>query len=207
MPSQSPKHGSITQAIARVRQLDDDAAALLWNRYFERLSRYAQTKVDGRHQRYYDGEEIAAAAMYALVDGLRKQRFLTLESRDGLWQLLVTITANKASNNRKLHDRQKRGGGKVHGLSGFEGSDKQSNENSDKFIRREDDPAAMVELEQTCQEMLRQLPDDSYRKIALMRMAGHTNEEMAEEFNCTTRTIERKLVAIRKVWIRVSGVE
>ena len=157
--------------------------------------------------RYYDGEEIAASAMYALVDGLQRQNFQSLANRDELWQLLVTIAANKASNNRKYHDRQKRGGGKVHGLSGFERDGKRNYENCDKFIQREDDPAAMVELEQTCQEMLRQLPDDTYRKIALMRMAGYDNEEMAIECSCTTRTIERKLAAIRKVWIRISGVE
>ena len=75
------------------------------------------------------------------------------------------------------------------------------------YVQRDSDPAAFVELEATCQEMLRRLPDDSYRKIALMRMAGYSNQEMSVELKCTPRTIERKLVAIRKVWNQVNDVE
>lgn len=201
MNSSSFESGSITKAIAQLGDMDEAAAELIWSRYFQRLTAFAESKIFGRHRRYFDGEDIAAAGLFALFDGIRNNRFERPGNRDAFWQLLVAITANKAANNRKFYDRKKRGGGKVLGGAAFESSEVSQFAN---WIQRESDPAEFVELEATCQELLRRLPDDSYRKIALMRMAGHSNLEMAEEMQCTQRTVERKLAAIRKVWIQLN---
>ncbi len=45
-----------------------------------------------------------------------------------------------------------------------------------------------------------QLDDDELRQVALSQMRGESNEEIARERRCTTRTIERKLALIRKIW-------
>ena len=119
-PLNSPTNlGSVTKAIAQLGEMDEQAAELLWRKYFKRLSAFAQSKVFPRHQRFFDGEDIAASSLFALIDGIRNDRFERPGNRDEFWQLLVTFTANKASNERQFHDRQKRGGGKVRGGSAF----------------------------------------------------------------------------------------
>ena len=55
-------------------------------------------------------------------------------------------------------------------------------------------------MAETCQELLDQLPDESLRKLAILKMAGHPNREIAEQMDVTLRTIQRKLDQIRNVW-------
>ena len=189
--------GSITKLIASFGEMEEEAAQIIWDRFFERLCNYANQKIFKKHQRFFDGEDIAGSAMFALLDGLKHDKFAVIENRDQLWQLLTTIAARKAINRGRHHDRQKRGG-KIRGESVFNAGT--SDANIANYMVCFDDPAHFVEFEMTCQELLSSLPDDQYRRITLLRMAGHTNREIASEFNCSTRTIDRKLETIRLVW-------
>ena len=40
----------------------------------------------------------------------------------------------------------------------------------------------------------------SLRKIAMWKMEGYTNEEIAEMLPCSRATVARKLAIIRKIW-------
>ena len=44
------------------------------------------------------------------------------------------------------------------------------------------------------------LKDDSLRQVALSRMEGYTNDEIADQLGCARRTIARRLDLIRKTW-------
>jgi len=49
--------------------------------------------------------------------------------------------------------------------------------------------------------------DDLCRQIALLKLEGYTNKEIARELDdCTERTIERKLRRIRARWLRFDDV-
>jgi len=190
--------GSISRVIADYGEMEEEAAQILWGRFFERLCGYANQKIYKRHRRFFDGEDIAGSAMFALLDGLKKGKFEQVNNRDQLWQLLTTISARRALNRGQFHDREKRGGGKVRGNSAIQG-DQEIPHLSD-YIGHFQDPAKFVELEMTCQELLKALPDDQYRQITLMRMAGLRNQEISKEIGCSTRTVDRKLKAIRLIW-------
>jgi len=187
--------GSVSRAIADFGEMEEESAQILWERFFKRLCAYASQKIYKRHQRFFDGEEIAGSAMFALMGGLKDGKFEHVKNRDQLWQLLTTIAARKALNRGRFFDREKRGGGKVRGNSAFQEAIYLS-----EYIRQIDDPAKFVELEMTCEELLEALPDDQYRQITLMRLAGLSNQEISKEIGCSIRTIERKLQAIRMVW-------
>ena len=45
------------------------------------------------------------------------------------------------------------------------------------------------------------LADESLRVVALLKLEGHSNEEIARSLDCGLRTVERKLEVIRKRWI------
>jgi DNA-directed RNA polymerase specialized sigma24 family protein len=53
-------------------------------------------------------------------------------------------------------------------------------------------------------EQLRQLmgllPDEQLRLIAVAKMEGRTNKEIAGEMDCALRTVERRLGYIRAIW-------
>ena len=52
------------------------------------------------------------------------------------------------------------------------------------------------------QRLLARLPSDELRAIALGKMEGHTNAEIAARLGCTEKTVERRLGLIRSVWKR-----
>jgi DNA-directed RNA polymerase specialized sigma24 family protein len=197
MSSENHVPGSVTKAIAAFTDHDEQSAQLIWERFFDRLCRFAEKKIYHRHRRYMDPEDIAGSAMYALMEGLKQGHFYSVNNRDQLWQMVAMIAARKAINKAKFLDRDKRGGKQVVGESALNDL---GLSNLETYILAADDPAKFVEFEMTCRELLLQLPDDDYREIALMRMAGFANQEIGKKLSCSTRTIDRKLNTIREIW-------
>lgn len=188
----------------RFNEIEEKASELLWDRYFAKLRDFANGKIYPRHKRLFDGEDIAGSALLTLMNGLRENKFRDLRNRGQLWQMLIVIATRKTLNSAAFHDREKRGGGKVKGGSaikdGFPGKCIHG-----FFNQNEEDPAKFVELEMTCQELLNALPDEDYREITLLRLAGFSNTEIAMKTGCSRRTIDRKLNAIRLVWAELHG--
>ena len=48
--------------------------------------------------------------------------------------------------------------------------------------------------------VLRSLADDELKSVALLRMEGHTVEEIAVQLKCVARSVKRKLQLIRNIW-------
>jgi DNA-binding NarL/FixJ family response regulator len=55
------------------------------------------------------------------------------------------------------------------------------------------------QIPMSCEELLSRL-DGRHREIALMRLSGHSNLEIAGKQGCSVATIERCLKSIREVW-------
>ena len=191
--------GSISRAIALLQDQDEAAAELIWNRYFQRLCAHCEVLIYQRHQKHISPDEVASSAFFALFDGIKKHRFTEVRNRDELWQMLSLIAARKAINRGIAQDRQRRGGGKVRGSSAF---DHQSIDNVADYLQRELDPQEYVELEELSEQLLGALTMDNLKTIAIWRMAGFSNDEMAKKLDCSTRTIERKLNLIREIWLK-----
>jgi DNA-directed RNA polymerase specialized sigma24 family protein len=55
-------------------------------------------------------------------------------------------------------------------------------------------------LRDDCRTLLDALDDDQLRHIALLKLEGYTNQEIAVKLDCVERTVERKLERIRRKW-------
>lgn len=118
-------------------------------------------------------------------------------NRDELWQLLVVITIRKAIVLARREKRQKRGSGLV-ALESQVGAPGQFH--LDDLIG-EDLAASFPDfMSQQCRLLIESLADPDLEKIALWKLAGHTNEEIAVKQSCTRVTVQRKLRLIRKIW-------
>jgi DNA-directed RNA polymerase specialized sigma24 family protein len=53
---------------------------------------------------------------------------------------------------------------------------------------------------EACRRRLDGLADESLRQVALLKMEGYANEEVAARLGAGLRSVERKLMAIRKRW-------
>ena len=181
--------------IGRLREGDRDAAQKLWEDYFQRLVGLARKKLQGVPRRMADEEDVAISAFDSFCQGVRGNRFPQLNDREDLWHLLVTITARKAVDLRHYANRKKRGGGVVH----VEDADVAAGEEAlmDQIVGREPTPEFAAQVAEECQRLLDGLDDPELRSVALWKMEGYTNEEIAERLACVPRTVERKLKLIR----------
>jgi DNA-directed RNA polymerase specialized sigma24 family protein len=50
--------------------------------------------------------------------------------------------------------------------------------------------------------LLARLQDETLKAIAVYKMEGYSNKDIAEKLGCVERTVERKLARIRQIWER-----
>jgi DNA-directed RNA polymerase specialized sigma24 family protein len=191
-----PTKGSVTQWLGQAQAGDAKAAQPLWQRYFGRLVGLARIKLHGSPRGMADEEDVALSAFNSFYQGVEQGRFPRLGDRDNLWSLLVVITARKAALLKRDAGRQKRGGARAHEHAAPQKVDIDLEE----VIGREPSPQFAAQVAEECQRLLGGLGDETLRSIAVARMEGHTNEEIAQGLNCTPRTVERKLALIRGLW-------
>jgi len=153
-------------------------------------------------RRAADEEDVALSAFDSFCRGATEGRFPELADRDNLWQLLVTITARKAVQLRRHERRQKRGGGHVRGDSAFcLGTDVPADQADIKqVIGNAPTPEFAAQTAEEYQLLLGRLKEPSLRSIALWKMEGYSNHEIAARLGCVPRTVERKLAVIRTLW-------
>lgn len=193
-------HGSITHWISLLKAGDQQAVAPLWERYFNQLLLLARQRLRAGSRAVADEEDVALSALDSFCRGLEQGRFPQLMDRNGLWPLLVVITERKAIDWFHNQQRLKRGGGKVLGESALEGGEDSSL--APGMGRVPDplpDPALAALLAEECQRLLGQL-DERLRALALLKMEGYSNQEIAKRLGCALRTVERKLERIRDLW-------
>ena len=194
--------GSISRLLQGLKTGDDAAALSLWERYCDRLVRLARLKLRNAKRRMADGEDVALSAFHSLCRGAREGRFPALADRDGLWGLLVFITAQKAADQIVYERRKKRGGGKVRGDSNFENRAAGSNKGGfDQVLSQSPGPATLNVWAEGYERLLDRLGDATLRQVAELRVQGYTLEEIAQQLGVALRTVHRKIHLIRKVWL------
>jgi DNA-directed RNA polymerase specialized sigma24 family protein len=195
--------GSVTHWIGALKVGDAEAAQRLWERYFDALVRLARGKLGALPRREADEEDIALSAFHSFCQGAAHGRFPRLDDRYGLWRLLVTITVRKALAQSERQRRKKRGGGRVHGTPAVAGGDSDAWEAAlEQVVGPEPTPAFAAMVADECRRLLEALGDESLRRIALLRMEGYSDPDIAATLGCGLRTVGRKLELIRKTWLR-----
>jgi RNA polymerase sigma factor (sigma-70 family) len=131
---------------------------------------------------------------------LRQQRGeFDLAGRDELWKLLVTITLRKARNAAKKQLRDKRDIAREVTIA-----DHDESESAHWALEQMDaagpSPAEAALLNEALECRLEVLADPDLRQIALWRLEGYTNREIADRLDCTERSVERRLERVRSKW-------
>jgi DNA-directed RNA polymerase specialized sigma24 family protein len=196
--------GSVTCWIDQLKAGDPAAAQKVWERYFRRAVALARKKLQGIRRRAADEEDVALSALDSFCRGAKAGRFPQLADRHDLWQHIVLITARKAIDLVRHERRQKRGGGAVRGNSALDREGSSATAGMEQIAGAEPTPEFAAQLTEECERLLGLL-DPEMRSIALWKMEGYTNEEIAATLGCVSRTIERKLGRIRTIWNHASN--
>lgn len=194
---------SVTTWLDAVKEgLDEDAAQKLYQRYLGQLVKLAGRKFGGLPRRMADEEDVAHMALNSFFRGVREGRFPRLHDRHDLWQVLLMLTERRAARVKRDQLSQKRGGGRVRGESALNLAASQTAPpgGMDHLVSREPTPDFACEAAELFQNRLSKLGDAELQKIALWKMEGRTNDEIAQQLGYKGRTVERKLQLIRKIW-------
>lgn len=185
---------TVSHWLLGLRDGESLAAQNLWNRYFERLVPIAQKRL-ARLARDRSGEDIALSAMKSMMIGVQENRFPSLHDREGLWPLLVTITARKAVSEQR---RQ---------LAASRSPNREvAYDDVADYLGVDPSPEFAVEVADELERLAIALADNDLKRLVELKLSGWTNDEIAEDLGCTTRTITRKLTRIRQEWAVASGM-
>jgi RNA polymerase sigma factor (sigma-70 family) len=196
------RDGSVTRLIQLLRSDDaverDMAARLIWRRYFRDLLELARNNLNRRIRRREDEEDVLQSMYKSFC--LRQQRGeFDLAGRDALWRLLVTITLRKARNVAKKQSRDKRDIAREQTIADHDESGS-AHWALEQMDAAGPSPAEAAVLNEALERRLEALTDPELRQIALWRLEGYTNREIADQLDCTERSVERRLERIRSKW-------
>ncbi|MDP6557205.1 MAG: ECF-type sigma factor [Pirellulaceae bacterium] len=140
----------------------------------------------------YDEEDAAVSALRSLFHGIQTQRLPGLRDRHNLWRILVLITKRKLRAQWRRETAQRRSGEPVEADA--------AEISIEEVICDEPTPDFVAEMMDETEHLLEALDNDALRRIAVMRMDGLTNDEIAARLGCASRTVRRKVERIRDVW-------
>jgi len=187
---------SVSAWIGQIKAGERAAAQKLWERYCTRLVRLARAKLPRGPRRLDDEEDVALSAMDSFLRAAERGRFPNLHGRDSLWALLLTITVRKAWKAARREDHIREVG---ESALGVRGDDSQGARGWEQVVGREPTPQSAADMAERCRRLLDRLSPE-LRSVALWKLEGFTNAEIAERLACAVGTVERKLRLIRKMW-------
>jgi RNA polymerase sigma factor (sigma-70 family) len=190
--------GSVTRLIRDCRAGSDPAATELWQRLNERLLRLAAKRMPRRGS-IVDPEDIAVDAYYSFLRRHRQGEFPELSTRDDAWRMLFVIVIRKTVNAIRHSMRQRRNPDQQ-GSATFVLSLSGRSKFTAGPISNTPCPATEALLTESVQALLATLPDKQLQEIALAKVEGFTNQEVAQKLGCSLATVERRLKMIRLIW-------
>lgn len=190
--------GSVTIWVEQLKEGEQIALQKVWERYFQKLIGLARYRLNASPKAIADEEDVVCSAFNSFWFGLENGHFPKLQDRDDLWQVLMLLTARKATNFLKFEKRQKRGGGNV--LSESALSPDEVGPFFESVISSEPDPAFVTQMIEDYDALLNSLKVDQLQNVAIWKMEGLTNKEIAGKLGCVESTVERRLRSIRAIW-------
>jgi DNA-directed RNA polymerase specialized sigma24 family protein len=144
---------------------------------------------------------VALSAFHGFCEAVAQGRFPRLEDRHDLWRVLLVITDRKARDLAKHEGRIKRGRGNVLDEAALaEAVPTAEAASLAQMPGREPDPAFAAQVAEEFQRLLRLLNDAELQQVAVLKMEGYTLQEIAEQLGWTTRTVQRRLQLVRRIW-------
>jgi len=177
---------SFAQLLARVRDGDDNAAAVIFERFVRKLAAHADRHLALVVRPEIDAVDVVQSVYRTFFRRVHQGQF-QLDHWGSLWGLLARIAVCKcarAAERRKLRQRPK-------SLT-TDGVRPSEDELTWEIIARDPSPNEIAALNDVLDALLKPLRD-SHRQILTLLLDGHTQEETSNRVGCSVRTVRRVL--------------
>ncbi|MBI1902886.1 MAG: sigma-70 family RNA polymerase sigma factor [Planctomycetia bacterium] len=177
------------ELLSRYRAGDERAAAELFERYVERLTALARSRLSERLASRTDPEDVVLSAYRSFFVGARAGRFSLRRSGD-LWRLLVSITLHKLYRQAQHHRAQRRS---IDVERPWESLD----EHTASPVARQPTPEEALALAEELEAVLAKL-DPLERQVLELRLQGEPLEQIAAATGRCERSVRRAMERVRE---------
>ena len=180
--------GMLLDAVAR---RDADATDQLWDLVNQRLTGLARRQVFRVH-RTFDEDDVVIIVFTSLCRWLVAGNHHGIQRLEHLENHLAVMTARTVVDLYRYETRHCRGGK----------AEFCNDTNIDRVVDSTPGPSCMVTYRDQCSQFLAILGKDSpLGQLLMARLDGHNHEELAVLFDCSVRTIERRMADIRRKYL------
>lgn len=172
--------------IGRLQQGDDDQAARFWHHYHLKLIAMAQQRLQMSPQQLADGQDVVVSAFASFFRAVQEARIDDNINENELWRLLVTLTARKAIKVVRHEGRQLRDSHLV-----------DHTQDLDLIVGDEPTPEFAAAVAEQYRWLNAQMVDEPMRRLLQLKLEGYRNAEIAQQLDCSLRTVKRRLTLIR----------
>lgn len=179
----------------------ESAAGRLWHLFQPRLSIWARRRLTSHLGRWVDEEDLVSLALGSFFRRLRAGSFPVVQDSNELGNVLACMVARKAIDQRRRQRRIRRLSDRPEAREGSNGAEEQG-----PFARSSWSPEVQALRADFLRHLLAQLTDDELRQVALLRLEGYANREIARMIGRSEATVERRLRLIRLIWDQEQSV-
>jgi hypothetical protein len=178
-------------------QVRDEAARYIWEEYSERLAAIARKRLSGWIATR-ENEEDVLQNMFKSFCRLQQEASQGLRDRDELWGQLVLITVRKVANVANRHTAACRDVRReVRSPAESQQDGRWPTWTLDDVRDSTPSPDVVIALEEELKSLLSALSSEQ-KKVAILRMDGYTNEEIAKKVGRSVSAVELKFKIIRE---------
>jgi|GEM_PF-4326366 len=186
---------SVTHWFLQLKAGNQSFLTKLLGFFLEKVKTKARREFGNSSRSVCDEDDIAVQVFGDLATQAKK---IDVTDREGLLRLLLLVTQRKVASERRRQSAKSRGNGKVIletdlGRLLKDCSHQSVNKGSQYNL-------ALIEQELTA--LMEILPDDQYREIVKLSIAGHDKDEIAEILGVVPRTVYRKLRYTQELWMK-----
>jgi RNA polymerase sigma factor (sigma-70 family) len=155
---------------------DQDAAADLFVRYYDRVTALARSQL-GWHLRGVESSADLALSVFDSLFAKCPQPNATLEGHASLWPLLVIMTFNKARNRRKFYARQKRDRRREVEIA------------AETLAELGSSPDDQAMLQEAADQLVSSFNSPRRQRIVRLLLEGHSASDIAHDLGTSKRTV------------------
>lgn len=190
----------VTLWIEQVRKADEVAMRQIWQHFAGRLHEFARRKIRPNTRRAYDEQDAVQSMFHSLCQGLEEGRYPDLENRDNLWRLMLVMTGRKISKRHRYDQQLKRDNRRLLTESYFAPNPQDRDLPGLQLAAGEPTPEFLAEFSETFERLFGILETDDLKQVAMHRIEGFDDSEIAKRLECSRSTVQRRLAMIRKIW-------
>ena len=188
--ARTPTDEDFAKTLASVAREDATATSELWQLVKHRLGILARRAVY-RTYRSFDEDDVIMIVFASLYQWLVLGNHVVIQSLEDLERRLATMTKRVVINLHRYESRHCRGG-----FAKF-----CHEANLDEIVDPSSHLTERADFKEELDRLMRSLRTRNLRELLSARLEGRTYQELAQQFGCSTRTIERRMAQIRSTYL------